>query len=330
MQYVRYRVIVIFCAFILDWILGDPQNRHHPICLIGNLIGRMEKRIRAGLPKTAKAERSGGIVLVVSVLLITGSIAGVMLHLAYRIWLPAGVILESICCYFMLAARSLRDESMKVYDAFSRADTEGARYAVSMIVGRDVETLSAEGIQKAAVETVAENTSDGEIAPLFYMAMLGGLGAVLYKAINTMDSMVAYKNETYLYFGWAAAKLDDAANWIPSRLAALFMIAAAWCLERRNPVFSGRQALRIWKRDRRNHKSPNSAQTEAACAGALSVQLAGPAWYFGEYYDKPTIGDAGRTVDAEDIRRANQLLEVTSVLFWLAVSVCVVVVGLFF
>lgn len=319
----QYRIVIIVCAFMLDWMFGDPQNRYHPICLIGNGISRMEKAIRAHLPKSAKAEKIGGILLVVSVLLITGGVAGGLLMLAYRLWVPAGVLTEVVCCYFMLAARSLREESMKVYDAFSRGDVEGARYAVSMIVGRDTKMLSAEGIQKAAVETVAENTSDGEIAPLFYMALFGGMGAVLYKAVNTMDSMVAYKNETYLHFGWAAAKLDDAANWIPSRLAALFMVAAAWCLERKYPVFSGKGAFRIWRRDRRNHKSPNSAQTEAACAGALQVQLAGPAWYFGDYYDKPTIGDAVRAVEAEDIRRANWLLAGTSVLFWLVVSGCV-------
>jgi len=180
---------------------------------------------------------------------------------------------------------------------------------VSRIVGRDTQNLTLEGVTKAAVETVAENASDGVIAPLLYMLLGGAPLALTYKAINTMDSMLGYKNEKYLYFGRAAAKLDDAANYLPSRIAGLLWAAAAALTGN-----SASGAWKIWRRDRRNHASPNSAQTESACAGALGVQLAGPACYFGEYYDKPTIGDPLRPIEPEDIRRANRMMYAESLL----------------
>ena len=190
-----------------------------------------------------------------------------------------------------------------------KPDLPAARIAVSRIVGRDTQALTAEGVTKAAVETVAENASDGVIAPLLYMLLGGAPLALTYKAINTMDSMVGYKNTQYLYFGRAAAKLDDIANFLPSRIAALLWVAAAALTGN-----DARSAWRIWRRDRRNHASPNSAQTESACAGALNVQLAGPAYYFGEYYPKPTIGDAVRPIEPEDIRRANRMMYAESLL----------------
>ena len=205
--------------------------------------------------------------------------------------------------YYLLAARSLRTESMKVYGELKKNDLQGARRAVSMIVGRDTKTLDREGVTKAAVETVAENASDGVIAPLFYTALGGPVLGFLYKAVNTMDSMVGYKNEKYLYFGRAAARLDDLANFIPARISALFMIGAAFLLG-----MNGRQAVKTYRRDRYKHKSPNSAHTEAVCAGALGIRLAGPASYFGKMVEKPYIGDALRPVEDEDIVRANRLL----------------------
>ena len=198
---------------------------------------------------------------------------------------------------------------MKVYDRLRADDLPGARRAVSMIVGRDTQALTEEGVTKAAVETVAENTSDGEIAPLLFLALGGAPLGLLYKAGNTMDSMVGYKNERYLYFGWAAAKLDDVLNWIPARLSAWLLVVSAYLLG-----MDGRNAARIYKRDCRKHASPNSAQTEAACAGALRVQLAGDAYYFGTLYKKPTIGDNLRPICTEDIRRANRLLYAASFL----------------
>lgn len=184
-----------------------------------------------------------------------------------------------------------------------------ARKAVGRIVGRDTSELSEEGVTKATVETVAENFADGVLAPLLYLAIGGAPLALTYKAVNTMDSMLGYKNEKYIDFGRASAKLDDFCGFAPARLAALFFVAAA--------ALTGldfKSAYLIWKRDRFNHASPNSAQTEAACAGALGIRLAGPAYYFGEYYDKPYIGDATREIGAEDILRANKLMLVASLL----------------
>ena len=200
-------------------------------------------------------------------------------------------------------------ESTNVYRELTKPDLPAARIAVSRIVGRDTQALTAEGVTKAAVETVAENASDGVIAPLLYMLLGGAPLALTYKAINTMDSMVGYKNERYLRFGRAAAKLDDIANYLPSRIAALLWVAAAALTGN-----DARSAWRIWRRDRRNHASPNSAQTESACAGALNVQLAGPAYYFGQYYPKPTIGDAVRPIEPEDIRRADRMMYAESLL----------------
>ena len=220
-------------------------------------------------------------------------------------WL--GLAVQMFWCGQALAARGLAQESINVHKELVKGDLPAARKAVSRIVGRDTQNLTAEGVTKAAVETVAENASDGVIAPLLYMLIGGAPLALTYKAINTMDSMLGYKNEKYLYFGRAAAKLDDLANYIPSRIAALLWVAAA--------AFTGNDAKgawRIWRRDRRNHASPNSAQTESACAGALGVQRAGPAYYFGEYYPKPTIGDALRPIEPQDILRANRMMYVAS------------------
>ena len=218
-------------------------------------------------------------------------------------------LLSCIFCWQLLAARSLRTESLKVEEALEKEGLEAGRRAVSMIVGRDTRDLTEEGVIKAAVETVAENTSDGVTAPLFYMILAGPLGGFAYKAVNTMDSMVGYKNEKYRYFGTCAARLDDAANFIPARLSALFMTAAAFLAG-----YDGKNAWRILKRDRKKHKSPNAAHTEAVMAGALDVQLAGDAWYFGKLVRKPFIGDGIRPIERQDIRRACRLEYATALL----------------
>lgn len=296
-------------GFILDLLIGDPHFLYHPIRLVGNLISVTEKGLRKIFPKTEKGELTAGVFLVLIVTGISTAVPCLLLYGARRLnpWLYFAV--QTVMCYQLLATRSLKDESMKVCDRLKAEDLPGARYAVSMIVGRDTQVLDETGVTKAAVETVAENTSDGIIAPMLFLAIGGaGLG-YFYKSINTMDSMVGYKNEKYLYFGRAAAKLDDVVNFLPSRISALLMIAACTFtgLDRKN-------AFRIWKRDRFNHASPNSAQTEAVMAGALGVQLAGDAWYFGTLCKKKTIGDAIRPVEYEDIRRADRLLYGTAVL----------------
>ena len=269
----------------------------------------MEEMIRKILPKH---ERTAGVILSVIVLSVSTALPAVLLFVCYRLHFWLGIVGESAMCYYLLAARCLRDESMKVYRALAAGDTEGARRAVSMIVGRDTDALTAEGITKAAVETVAENTSDGVTAPMFYIMLGGAAVGFFYKAANTMDSMLGYKNERYLRFGCFSAKLDDALNYLPSRLTALLMILSAYL-----SGMNGGNAYRIWRRDRLNHASPNSAQTEAVCAGALGVMLAGDAVYFGKLVKKQTIGDDLRRVTPEDIPAANRLMYVTSVLMLL-------------
>ena len=259
-----------------------------------------------------KHERTAGVILSVIVLSVSTALPAVLLFVCYRLHFWLGIVGESAMCYYLLAARCLRDESMKVYRALAAGDTEGARRAVSMIVGRDTDALTAEGITKAAVETVAENTSDGVTAPMFYIMLGGAAAGFFYKAANTMDSMLGYKNERYLRFGCFSAKLDDALNYLPSRLTALLMILSAYL-----SGMNGGNAYRIWRRDRLNHASPNSAQTEAVCAGALGVMLAGDAIYFGKLVKKQTIGDDLRRVTPEDIPAANRLMYVTSVLMLL-------------
>lgn len=291
--------IPLIAGFLLDACIGDPPNLPHPIRWIGALIAKTEQFIRRHISNL----RRGGVLLAVIVLLISSIIPAVCLFICYRIHLLLGIAAESILICYLLAARSLRDESMKVCKAAESGDTEAARKAVSMIVGRDTARLDESGILRAAVETVAENCSDGVTAPMLYIALGGAVGGFFYKAANTMDSMIGYQNEKYKDLGRFAAKLDDVLNFIPSRLTALLMAAVCPILR-----FDGANAFRIWKRDRRKHASPNSAQTESACAGALHLQLAGDAWYFGELHRKPYIGDNDRQIEPDDIRRANRLM----------------------
>lgn len=302
---VGYHLAAILAGYLLDLCLGDPHSMPHPVRAIGNLIVWLEKYLRPAGKKhaTERGERRAGVLFVCLVLLVTGSVAGAILWISRLGGILIQTVVEAIMTYYLLAARSLRDESMAVYRKLEAGEIEGARYAVSMIVGRDTKPLSEAGIARAAVETVAENASDGVIAPLFYLAIGGPLLGWLYKAVNTMDSMVGYKNDRYLHFGRAAAKLDDLVNLIPSRLAALLLIVSAYLLR-----YDGKNAYRIWRRDRRNHKSPNSAQTESACAGALGLRLAGDAWYFGKLVPKPYIGDEIHPIEPQDIRRVNRLM----------------------
>ena len=296
-------------GFLLDQLFGDPQWLPHPVRLIGWLIARLEQLLRRLFPPTEKGLLWAGRVLAGIVPVVSWGVSAGLLLLCRMAspWLALGV--ETVMCYQILALKSLRQESMAVYRQARKGDLAAARQAVSRIVGRDTQNLTMEGVVKAAVETVAENTSDGVIAPMLFMAVGGAPLGFLYKGVNTMDSMVGYKNDRYLFFGRGAARLDDLCNWIPARLSAWLMIAAAGLCG-----FSLRGAARIWKRDCRKHQSPNSAHTEAACAGALGVRLAGDAWYFGRLHHKPTIGDPLRPVEEEDIPRANRLAFATAAL----------------
>ncbi|HJA43054.1 adenosylcobinamide-phosphate synthase CbiB [Lachnoclostridium sp. An118] len=294
---------------IVDFILGDPRELWHPVQGIGWVISRLEKILRRLFPAGRRGERWAGAVLVVLTLLVSVGVPALLLFFLSLVHPLLSFLLSCIFCWQLLAARSLRTESLKVEEALEKEGLEAGRRAVSMIVGRDTRDLTEEGVIKAAVETVAENTSDGVTAPLFYMILAGPLGGFAYKAVNTMDSMVGYKNEKYRYFGTCAARLDDAANFIPARLSALFMTAAAFLAG-----YDGKNAWRILKRDRKKHKSPNAAHTEAVMAGALDVQLAGDAWYFGKLVRKPFIGDGIRPIERQDIRRACRLEYATALL----------------
>lgn len=312
--------IALLVGFNLDLIFGDPHRMPHFVRLMGRTIQGLERLLRKLYPKK---ERLGGFFLVLGMLFLYGLVPFVVLLKLYQISSIAGVILESFICYQMLAAKSLKIESMKVCESLKNDNLEQARVDVSMIVGRDTKELTEEGVAKAAVETVAENTSDGVIAPLFYMIIGGGALGMAYKAVNTMDSMTGYRNERYLHFGFFPARMDDVVNFIPARIAAILMIIAAFILK-----MDGKNAVRIFKRDRYSHKSPNSAQTESVCAGALNVRLAGNAYYFGKLQEKPYIGDDVRPIEAEDIARANRLMYATTVLAMLLLGAVKVLVML--
>lgn len=304
----QYTALGWMAGFVLDLCFGDPHWMPHPVRLIGRMITLSETILRRIFPATKIGLRIAGAIQTV---LVAGAACGGSLGILWLCWRGNAWLffaVQAIFSYQILATKSLRVESMKVYKRLKADDLPGARRAVSMIVGRDTDRLDASEVAKAAVETVAENTCDGVIAPLFFLMLGGAPLGFLYKAVNTMDSMVGYRNEHYQYFGTAAAKTDDVLNWLPARLASWMMIAAAKLLG-----FRGAGALRIYRRDRRNHKSPNSAHTESVCAGALGVQLGGDAYYFGRLHQKSTIGDPRHPVTCGHIRAANRLLYGTAI-----------------
>lgn len=312
-----YHIFAFIAGFVLDLLIGDPHFIPHPVRLIGSLISFCDKRLNcdAGYNISEKKlnliKYKRGMLLAFTVIFATFAISVIIIVAAYSINLYAGVIAEAVMTWQILATKCLRVESMRVYDALRTDGVDAGRRAVSMIVGRDTSVLDAAGVTRAAVETIAENTSDGVIAPMLYTAIGGPVLGFVYKAVNTMDSMLGYKNDKYMYFGRFAARLDDVVNFIPARISAYLMIAAAFIGGRQ---FDGKNAYRIFKRDRFNHASPNSAQTESVCAGALRVQLAGDAVYFGKLVKKKYIGDGLREIENEDIKRANRLMYITAFL----------------
>ena len=296
-------------GFFIDLLIGDPRWLYHPVCIIGKGISAGEKLLRGIFPKTKAGERAAGCVLAAAVTVLSAAVPAVILLILYHLSWIAGFAVETFFCYQLLATKSLKQESGKVYKELKEGTLESSRKAVSMIVGRDTAALDEKGVTKAAVETVAENASDGVIAPLFYMMIGGAVWGFAYKAINTMDSMIGYKNEKYQYFGTAAARLDDGANFIPARISGLLMILASFLCG-----MNGRNAAAVYRRDRKKHASPNAAQTESVMAGALDIQLAGDAWYFGTLHKKPFIGDSNRPVEPEDIPRSHKILYATAIL----------------
>ena len=311
-------ILAVAAGFAADLAFGDPRWLPHPVVAMGRAITWAEGRLRRAFPQTSAGTRAAGLVLAVALPLACGLLTWGILHLCGMVHPGLRFVAEAWASYQILAACELRRQSLAVARAFSKGGLVAAREAVGLIVGRDTSVLDEQGVARAAVETVAENASDGVIAPLFYLMIGGAPLGMAYKAVNTLDSMVGYKNERYIDFGCASARLDDAVNWIPSRLSALLMIDA-------------RGAARIWRRDRRRHASPNAAQTESACAGALGLRLAGPAVYFGKLVEKPTIGDASREIEWGDIARATSLMLAASacalVVFGVARAAVVLVVG---
>lgn len=313
-----WSLCALILGFCLDLIVGDPHWMPHPIVFIGKLIDLTEKAMRKLFPKTVRGENAAGAAIWLIVVTVSAGIPLLILWISYGASRWLGLLLETIMCAQILATKSLKQESMKVYDALKTGDLEKARYAVSMIVGRDTQRLDEAGVARAAVETVAENTSDGIIAPMLFLAIGGAPLGFFYKAVNTMDSMLGYVELPYKNVGLVPAKMDDLFNYIPARLSALLMLTAGTLLG-----MDGKNGWKIFKRDRYNHASPNSAQTESVCAGLLGLRLAGDAWYHGVLHKKKFIGDALREIEPEDIPKSCRLLYATaalSLLFFAAVK----------
>ena len=291
-----WSVSALFAGFVIDLILGDPRSIPHPVIMIGKLISFLDRTLRKVFPKTVLGENLAGALLWVIVCAFSFGIPWLILWGAGHISVWLRFILEAIMCWQILATRSLKTESMKVHDALKYGTIEDGRYAVSMIVGRDTQSLDETGVIKATVETIAENSSDGIIAPMFFAAIGGAPLGMLYKGVNTMDSMLGYVEMPYKNIGLVPAKMDDVFNFIPARISAFLMLAAGYFMK-----LDVRNGWRIFKRDRYNHASPNSAQTESCCAGLLQVRLAGDAWYHGVLHKKKYIGDDLRPIVLDDI-----------------------------
>ncbi|MCR5611613.1 MAG: adenosylcobinamide-phosphate synthase CbiB [Clostridiales bacterium] len=302
-----YSLFALAAGFLTDLVIGDPHWLPHPVVLMGKLISLLEKLLRRVFPKTKRGENVAGLVLWLVVSALAFLVPAAILMLCYHISKWLGFAVESVMCWQCLAAKSLRDESMKVKKALDSGDISASRRAVSMIVGRDTDALDEKGVARAAVETVAENTSDGVIAPLMFLAIGGGPLGMLYKAVNTMDSMLGYVEPPYRYFGLIPAKADDVFNFIPARISAIVMLLAGGVTG-----FDMKNGRRIFRRDRYKHASPNSAQTESVMAGLLRLRLAGDAYYHGVLHKKDFIGDALREIEPDDIRRSNVIMYLTA------------------
>lgn len=294
-------------AFILDQIFGDPRNFPHPVVIIGKLISAMERFTRKVFPKTNKGELAAGAFTWLVVATVSFAVPFIALVLLAKVNVWAAFALNIFWSYQIFASKSLKEQSMLVYRYLEAEDLPNSRKYLSWIVGRDTSELDPEEITKAVVETVAENTSDGVTAPMLYMMILGAPLGMLYKAINTMDSMLGYKNDRYMYFGRIPAKIDDVANFIPARITGLLM-----CLTAPLIGLDGRNAYRIYKRDRLKHLSPNSGHLEAACAGAMHIMLGGDSFYFGKLVEKASLGDPDREVRITDIPGSIKMMYASS------------------
>jgi adenosylcobinamide-phosphate synthase len=316
MKYWRLeRMLSIGAAFLMDVVFGDPPSLPHPVRLIGAYISSFEKHVRR-LAKSELGTKATGVFLLITTVALAYLLPWYVLRLAGSMSLYLYHIVNVLLMYTCIAARCLSDEGGRIYNALQEGDLEKSRKLLSMIVGRDTHSLNESGITRGAVETVAENTSDGVVAPLFYMFIGGAPLAMAYKAVNTLDSMVGYKNERYLNFGWASARFDDIANYIPARLTGILMVLAAMLLR-----LDYKKSFQILIRDSRNHSSPNSGFPEAAAAGALGVQLGGTNYYFGKSLEKPTIGEPLRPLDRHDIKAVIRLMYAASILALILFSI---------
>lgn len=326
-EYLILHIAGFLTGYLADLLIGDPHNIPHPVVAVGKLISFLERKLlKTGEEKRSPhRETAGGLLMCVTVVFAVVMLTTLLTFGAYRINRYLGVVIEAVLTCYILAAKSLYSESMKVHDDIAANDLQKARYDLSMIVGRDTDELDEAAVIRAAVETVAENTSDGVIAPLIFTAIGGPVAGMFYKAVNTMDSMVGYRNERYEYFGKCAARLDDVLNFIPSRISALLMILGAIFMGHK---YDARAGFKIWRRDRLKHDSPNSAQTESACAGVLGIKLGGPSRYKGVLKEKPFLGNDLRPVEKEDIKRAGKLMftaEGLTVLIWLTAVIFILI-----
>ncbi len=296
-------------GFLLDLIIGDPQNPIHPIRLIGNLCSKLESLFRRILRESLKL---AGLLTWISVILIVFLVSEFIVKVSFRINFIIGIIISGIMFYFTISTKALKVEGLKVIKFLLKEDIEGARKQLSYIVGRDTKSLDKEGILRAVVETIAENMSDGVVAPILYAGLFGVPFAFVYKAVNTMDSMFGYKNDKYKDFGFFPAKLDDVFNFIPARVTGYLIVVASYILK-----MDYKNSYKIYERDKNNHSSPNSAHPEAAVAGALGLKLGGAIYYFGKLVDKPTIGDELKKIEINDVYNTNKILYLVAFLSYL-------------
>lgn len=307
-------------GYLLDLIIGDPQNPIHPIRLIGNLCKKLEKIFRETLKDSLKV---AGLLTWIFSVVIVYLVSFFIVKISFSINYIVGIVISGIMIYFAISTKALKVEGLKVIKFLLKNDIDGARNQLSYIVGRDTKSLDKEGILRAVVETIAENMSDGVVAPIFYAGLFGAPFAFVYKAVNTMDSMFGYKNDKYKDFGFFPAKLDDVFNYIPARLTGYLIVLAAFILK-----LDYKNSYKIYRRDRNNHSSPNSAHPEAAVAGALGLKLGGANYYFGKLVEKPTIGDEIKKIDIDDVNKTNNILYLVSFLSYL-ISMFLYLIGRF-
>ena len=293
-------------GFILDLLIGDPNNPFHPVRGIGLLASKLETIFRKLLKNSLKI---AGLIVWMITIILTFAITYGIIFVCMKINKYLGIIVQGIIIYFCISAKGLVVEGYKVIKYLNEGNIEKSRKQLSYIVGRDTESLDSKGITRAVIETIAENMSDGVIAPILFAGIFGAAGSMAYKAVNTMDSMFGYKNEKYIKFGYFPAKLDDLFNYIPARVTGILIIISSFFLKR-----DYKNSFKIYKRDRYNHTSPNSAHPEAAMAGALDIQLGGANYYFGKIVEKPVIGDKIKEIEINDVKKTAEILYLSAVM----------------